>query len=397
MTDTSVKRLRLEPGTAQGQGKWIFRFVSPVTGKRRDMGLGAYPMVSLAMARSEGKSAEQKLASGLDPIDCRNAEREAVRASANVMNFKQAALKVHGEQKPGWKNAKHADQWINTLQTYVLPSIGNRKVNDLTPSDFAETLRPIWISKPETASRVKQRCHMVMKWCWAHGFIQSNPVDVIEFLLPQKQGRRERTKHHPAMPWRAIPEFIATSVKSCRTKLSCSLLEFVILTAARSGEARAMRWDEVDITSEIWTVPANRMKAKVLHRVPLSRRAIKILKAQRLLHPKADLVFPAIRGGMLSDMILTKFLRDQDAISDVQGRSATAHGFRSSFRDWASENGFAHDLAEKALAHTISNSVEAAYHRTDLLEQRRPMMESWALHITGVTGVTNVVRLVTSS
>ena len=170
-------------------------------------------------------------------------------------------------------------------------------------------------------------------------------------------------------------------------------MEFVILTAARSGEARAMTWSEVDFEGATWTVPASRMKARVTHRVPLSRRALEILRVQRELQPKTDLVFPAPRGGVLSDMALTKFLRDQKAVSSEPGRTATAHGFRSSFRDWASEHGFARDLAERALSHTIANQVEASYHRTDLLEQRRSMMAAWAAHVIGAPKAQTVVPI----
>jgi integrase len=172
-----------------------------------------------------------------------------------------------------------------------------------------------------------------------------------------------------------------------------ALLEFAILTAARSGEARAMTWAEVDLKAKVWTVPANRMKAKVTQRVPLSERAVEIVAAERALHPDADLVFPAPRGGVLSDMVLTTFLRDQKAQSSEPGRAATAHGFRASFRDWASENGYARDLAERALSHTISNRAEAAYHRTDLLEQRRGMMQAWSEHVRYGESPSKVVPL----
>ena len=196
------------------------------------------------------------------------------------------------------------------------------------------------------------------------------------------------------MPWRLVPEFISSSLHAGRSNVSRALLEFVILTAARSGEARAMLWGEVDLEAKVWTVPAERMKAKVEHRVPLSAPALKVLEDQRKGEIKGQtLVFAAPRGGILSDMALTKFLRDKEALSDVKGRAATAHGFRSSFRDWASENGYARDLAEKALAHTIANQVEAAYHRTDLLEQRRPMMEVWANFVIHGTQIENVVQL----
>ena len=382
----TIAGLRLEPGSTKGLGKWILRFVSPVTGKRRDMGLGRYPEIGIAAARTSGGAARELIAAGIDPIEQRRYDRAATRSAVDAMTFEMAARQVHAEQRPGWRNAKHTDQWINTLRDYVFPRIGARKVTDLTPKEFADVLRPLWLSKPETASRVKQRCQAVMSWCWAHGLVAGNPVDVVNHLLPQQPGKRERVQHQPAMPWATIPTFVADEVRSGPTNVSRSLLEFIILTAARSGEARAMKWDEIDLAGRIWTVPSDRMKARVAHRVPLSARVVEILAAQRELHPNAGLVFPAPRGSVLSDMVVTKFLRDRCAPSSDKDRVATAHGFRSSFRDWASEHGYPRDLAERALAHTISNQSEAAYHRTDLLEKRRPMMEAWSVHVCGQQG-----------
>ena len=389
----AIPGLRLEPGRAKGEGKWILRFVSPVTGKRRDMGLGRYPEVGISSVRTKGAAARDLISAGKDPIDERGGERAARQAAAEALTFEQAARAVHTEQKPGWRNAKHVSQWINTLRDYVFPKIGARKVVDLKPGDFADVLRGLWLDKPETASRVKQRCDTVMKWCWAHGLVAGNPVDVVHHLLPQQPGKRERVQHQPAMPWRDVPAFVASSIRAGEATVSRALLEFVILTAARSGEARSIEWSEVDLEGAIWTVPASRMKARVGHRVPLSNRAVEILREQRKLHAKADLVFPAPRGGVLSDMALTKFLRDHKAPSSDPGRIATAHGFRSSFRDWASEHGYARDLAERALAHTINNQAEAAYHRTDLLEQRRAMMEAWAEHVAGNGQAARVVPI----
>ena len=381
----AVPGLRLEPGAIKGQGKWILRYVSPVSGKRRDMGLGRYPEVGVSTARTKGSAARDLIADGKDPIEQRASERGARQAATPALTFEQAARAVHGEQKAGWRNAKHIDQWINTLRDYAFPKIGQLKVADLKPTDFAEVLRSLWLDKPETAGRVKQRCDTVMKWCWAHGLVNGNPVDVVNHLLPQQPGKRERVKHQPAMPWRDVATFVADVVRTDEPNVSRALLEFVILTAARSGEARQMEWTEVDLATATWTVPANRMKARVTHRVPLSGRALEILQCQRRKHPDCKLVFSAPRGGVLSDMALTKFLRDNKAPSSEAGRTATAHGFRSSFRDWASEQGYSRDLAERALAHTINNQSEAAYHRTDLLEQRRPMMEAWAAHVEGAT------------
>lgn len=391
--DGTIPGLRLEPGTTKGQGKWILRFVSPATTKRRDMGLGTYPEINIADARIRGMAARQLIRSGNDPIEERQAAKAARNANAEVLTFEQAAVQVHEQQRPGWKNSKHADQWINTLRQYVFPKLGRCKVADLAPADFAEALKPIWLSKPETASRVKQRCHTVMKWCWAQELVKGNPIDVVDHLLPQQPGKRERVQHQPSMPWRDIPAFVRDILHASTSNVTRGLLEFVILTAARSGEAREMSWEEIDLKAKVWTIPARRMKAKVVHRVPLSDNAVEILKSQRQKHPDGDLVFPAPRGGVLSDMVLTGFLRDQKAPSGDKGRVATAHGFRSSFRDWASEQGYARDLAERALAHTIQNQAEAAYHRTDLLDQRRAMMEAWAQHIGGMATVGKVVPI----
>lgn len=393
MQDSSVPGLRFETGARKGQGNWILRFVSPVTGKRRDMGLGRYPEVTLSDARTKGMAARQIISNGNDPIDERNAVKAQRKAVAAALTFEQAARRVHEDNKEGWRNSKHQDQWINTLRDYVFPGIGAKKIASLAPADFADVLRPIWLSKPETATRVKQRCHKVMKWSWANGLVQGNPVDVVDHLLPRQPGKRERVRHQPAMDWRAIPGFVSASLRSGSTNVTRALLEFVILTVARSGEARAMQWDEVDERARIWTMPAERTKTKGEHRVPLSEAALRILAAQRRAYPKSTLVFPAPRGGVLSDMVLTKFLRDQKAASGDKERIATAHGFRSSFRDWASEQGYARDLAEKALAHAIASKTEAAYHRTDLLEQRRPMMDAWAAHVCGDKAVSNVVRM----
>ena len=384
ITDGTIPGLRFEPGNTKGCGKWILRFVSPTTNKRRDMGLGTYPEVGLKDARLLGMEARKLIGSGHDPISIREDVKASKKASFDALTFEAASIKVHTQKKPGWKSEKHASQWINTLQKYAFPKIGNMKVADLNFQDFATLLAPIWLDKTETASRVRQRCDTVMKWCLAHGYVTNNPVDAVDFLLPKQPGKRERVKHQPSMPWRDIPKFIQVKLRSGSNNVSRALLEFVILTAARSGEVRAATWAEIDLNANIWTLPASRTKTNLSHRVPLSSRAIEILRHQREMHPESELVFPAQRGGVLTDMVLTKFLRDHKAHSSDKDRTATAHGFRSSFRDWASENGYPRDLAERALAHIIQNQSEAAYHRTDLLEQRRGMMEARAQHVCRV-------------
>ena len=384
IADGTVSGLRLHPGKDKGHGKWLLRFVSPETNKRRDMGFGVYPEVSITEARKAAASARDLIRDGVDPIDARKTNAQARQRDAQALTFEKAAREVHEDLKPGWQNSKHAAQWITTLETYVFPHIGNRKVENLKARDFAEALRPIWLKKPETASRVKQRCSAVMDWCAAQELVGANPVGVVTRLLPKQASSRERVVHQPAMPWQMIPDFIENVLGAGKPSLSKTMLEFLILTAARSGEVRAMTWDEVDLDAAVWTVPAARMKAKNAHRVPLSDRAVEILKAQKDAAAHSTLVFPSPSGRVPSDMILPKFLRDKEVESSEPGRTATAHGMRSSFRDWASERGYQRDLCERALAHTISNQSEAAYHRTDLLDQRRDMMEAWANHVCGL-------------
>lgn len=389
-----IAGLRLEPGQAKGQGKWTLRFVSPKTAKRRDMGLGRYPEVGIAEAESRAFEARKQIADGIDPIEARVALRSELQASQTLPSFEVAARTLYGELKDSWRNEKHRDQWINTLGAYAFPIIGAKRVDELSASDFASVLRPIWLAKPETASRVKQRCHAVMKWCWAKGHCQANLLDVVDYLLPRQPSKRERVKHQPAMPWQDIPAFVSDNLdfrNGGTLSAAKALLLFVIMTAARSGEARTAKWEEIDLEAGVWVVPATRMKSRVEHRVPLSSpvQQLLILMSGR----KRGLLFSSRSGGELGVNAMAKFLRDKNAPSDTVGRHATAHGFRSSFRDWASEHGFARDLAERALAHTIPNQTEAAYHRTDLLEQRRSMMEAWAAHVMRENTNNNVVEL----
>ena len=374
-----VTGLTLHPSPSQkGQGKWVLRYVSPLTKKRRNAGLGSYPDVGLAEASRQARFMREQIAHGQDPLEVKANEA----AKPSIPSLRNAAETLHKELAPGWKNPKHAQQWINTLTEYAFPLIGMMPLDQIQPRHIADVLRPIWLTKAETSGRVKQRLHAVMAWGWAHGFCQSNPVDVVGHLLPLQPGKTVRTQHQPAMPWSLIPAFAAAHLQLPHSfDVSRQVLAFLILTAARSGEVRHMTWDEVDLTAKLWTVPAERMKAKQIHRVPLSKQAVVILKHQRGQHD--TLVFPSVRDrAPLSDMALTALLRRVGAVSDVQGRTATAHGFRSSFRDWCSEKGYPRDLAERALAHAVQNKVEAAYHRTDLLEQRRPLMQTWADFVT---------------
>lgn len=374
-----ITGLTLHPSTTKGRGKWVFRYVSPVTGKRRNAGLGIYPEISIADAGNQARLMREQLAKGLDPLEVK--KEEASKPAIPTVEI--AARQVHGQLLPGWRNPKHGKQWISTLEQYAFPIIGRQPINAITPAHIASVLQPIWLEIPETATRVKQRLHAVMAWAWAHGFCQANPVDVVDKLLPLQPSKAIRTQHQPAMDWRILPAFYQQHLANAeRFDVSRALLSFVILTGCRSGEARSMRWEELDLDAAIWTIPADRMKTQVVHRIPLSLQAMAVLEKVRGLH--GEWVFPSPRKQVpLTDMALTTLLRRVEAQSTTPGRMATAHGFRSSFRDWCSEQGYPRDLAERALAHLIQNKVEAAYHRTDLLDQRRPMMDAWAEFVSG--------------
>ena len=378
ITDGTVPGLRLHPGKVAGRGKWIMRYVSPSTGKPREMGFGGYPDVTLQEVRERAAEARKLVRGGIDPIDHRNAQTKAVRADAEMLTFEEAAQRSYEDRKAGWKNAKHTAQWIQTLTRYAFPKIGTRKVDSLRVRDFADVLRPIWLEKPETASRIKQRCDAVLEWCIAQELIGANPVKSVGSLLPKQPRMRERVVRFPSLPWQDVPEFVRGTLHKEKPSLSAVMLEFLILTAARSGEVRAMTWDEVDFETPTWTVPASRMKAGVEHRVPLSDRAVEILRAQEAKAEHPFLVFPSARGKVTTDMILTKFLRDKQVPSDVKGRFATAHGMRATFRNWASENGYPQEAAERALSHQVRNAVQWSYDRSDLLDQRRIMMQAWS-------------------
>lgn len=372
-----AKGLYLRAGSSKGTGKFFLRFVSPATGKRRDMGLGSYPELGLAEARRLAMDAHRLIADGVDPIEQRNqTAKEAVQSNI-VPTFQEAAERTYAALEPSFKNAKHSAQWINTLRTYAFPHIGQKPVDILTTDDFACLLAPIWLSKAETAGRVRQRCERVMTWCLAHRHTATNPVSAVDALLPKQPRKRDRVEHHPAAPWRSLPDVMTRLNAAQRDSVGRDALILLILTATRSGEVRGACWEEFDLSRKIWTIPASRMKAGMLHRVPLSEQAIQLLEKRAALCD-GSLVFSNRSDTPLSDMTLTKQLRTCKFPSDTPGRIATAHGFRSSFRDWASENGYPRDLAERALAHTIHNATEAAYHRTDQLEQRVAMMQSWA-------------------
>ncbi len=347
---------------------FVLRYM--LDGSRHDLYIGSTSEVGLAEARELARGYRLQIKAGIDPLDRRKAERAANRRQAALVEwtFAKAATEVHATLLPGWKNEKHGAQWINTLSTYVFPLIGDKPVAEVDVAAVVSVLKPIWTTKPETARRVRQRLDAVLRWAVAHGYSSTNAVDAAVELLPKQ---RDLVEHHRALPAAALPAFMK-SLRAGPGAPSRRALDFAVLTAARSGEVRGATWGEINLDAKVWTVPAARMKAARDHVVPLSDAAVAVLQAAG--EGAADaLVFPGPTGRPMSDAVFT-------ALLDRMGVAATAHGFRSTFRDWCSETGVPRETAERALAHAVGNSTEAAYLRTTLLEQRRDVMERWAAY-----------------
>jgi len=350
--------LKVEPSGAK---RWVQRI--SIRGKRTELGLGATSLVSLAEARETALGNRKTARQGGDPL---RAKREAQA----VMSFEEAARKVHQINLPSWRNAKHGQQFINTLETYTFPRMGRVKVSEVTTADVLGVLQPIWLEKPETARRVRQRIGMVMKWAVANGWRQDNPAEAIAQALP----KHDRTpKHRKSLPYSEVTGCVAAVQASGAGRVTKLAFELLVLTATRSGETRLATWQEIDLDKAEWTIPADRMKAKRAHRIPLAPRCIEILQKCRALEDGSGLVFPSARYGRpLSDNTLSKLLKDL-------GFDAHVHGFRTSFKTWAQERTNApREVSELALAHGIQDKAEAAYARSDLFEKRRGLMERWA-------------------
>ena len=389
LTATEVKAKR-QPGR-YGDGDGLFLLVGKggakswmvrvqKDGRRRDIGLGSASKVPLKLARERASQVREQIEAGIDPV----AER---RKAAGIPTFREAAKLVHAEHKGGWKNDKHQAQWLSTLETYAFAAFGDRSVADIAAAAVRDALAAIWLTKPETARRLRQRIRTVIDWAVAKGYRSTAlAMPVIDKALPKQ---RSKVRHHAALPYAELPEFMP--ILRERESMGRLALEAVILTAARSGEVRLATWAEVDLGAATWTVPAERMKAGREHVVPLSPQAVALFERMKA-HKRgdSDLVFPGTkRGKPLSDMTLTKALRDME-------REVTAHGFRSTFRDWVAEQTtWPADLAEAALAHVVSDKTVAAYQRGSMLDKRRELMAAWADFCEGGKGG-HLVRLVAS-
>ena len=345
-----------------------------IGGQPVNLGLGAFPAVRLKLARDLALANRRALAEGRDP-----------RQRGTVPSFAEAAETVIALHAATWKDSgKSAGQWRASLAAYAMPRIGRKSVAEISSADVLAVLVPIWNDKRETARRVRQRIGAVLKWAVAEGHREDNPAgDAIAAALPRGGARQ---KHQRALPYAEVAAALDTVRASAAYRATALAFEFLVLTAARSGEVRGATWEEIDLDAATWTVPAARMKGGREWRVPLSARALAVLEAARELQDGSGLVFPSVRGRAISDATMSKLLREL-------GIDAVPHGFRSSFRQWAAERtNLPREVAEEALAHVNTNKVEAAYQRGDMFERRRDLMAAWASYLD-IEGVAEISRL----
>jgi integrase len=361
---------RVAPGGARG---WIFRFA--MHGRTRDCGLGPYPTVAIKDARIAADECRQLVARGVDPIEERKQRRDAAAIeAAKAMTFDDCAAAYIKAHEAGWRNAKHRQQWTNTLRNYVSPVFGRLPVQAVNTALVMKVIEPLWDAKKvDTAGRIRGRIELILDWATVREYrTGENPArwrGHIESLLPAR-GDVRKVQHHPALPYAELPAFLARVRE--QQGVAARALEFVILTAARTGETIGATAAEISTRDRMWTVPPERMKAKAEHRVPLSARALAIVDELKPIRGDDGILFPGRHGGLTNMAML--------ALLERMGRDdLTVHGFRSTFRDWAAERtNFASEVVEMALAHVVDDKVEAAYRRGDLLDKRRRLMDAWA-------------------
>ena len=349
-----------------GTRSWIQRLV--VRGRKRELGLGSVALVSLAEAREQALTNRKLARAGGDPL----AEK---RRSVGIPSFAGAAERALEQKRAGWRSAAHANSWFRSLELYAFPRIGKLPVSEVTSADVLEILTPIWHTKAPTARYVHHRIRAVLEWAIAMDWRTDNPCDRI---LPVLGLQHDVVQHRKALPHREVAAAIGKVRAPDPAKVDALAFEFLVLTAARSGEVRGAEWTEIDREAGVWTVPASRMKTAREHRVPLCGRALEILDAARKLgNGESSIVFVSERGKMMDATRLSRLLRRHRI-------AAVPHGFRSSFRDWAAEKtDHPREVVEAALAHVVQNKVEAAYRRTDLFERRRRLMDDWSAYLAG--------------
>ncbi|MDA1134763.1 MAG: tyrosine-type recombinase/integrase [Proteobacteria bacterium] len=395
-TETKIGYHRCDSGlylqvARSGTKSWIFRYKSPVTAKQREMGLGSLNLVTLAMARNMALECRQQLLKKLDPLEERTRiKRERLLKQARFITFEEAAERCIASKKPEWKSVKHAQQWSNTLKTYAYPVFGSLSLSDLNTDLVLKAIEPIWTSKATTASRVRQRIETVWDWARAREYVEGeNPARLRGHLdkILANTDKIKRVKHHAALPYKEINLFI----KKLRDQKGISVLalEFMILTATRTGEVRGAKWQEIDLSNRVWTIPSYRMKAGKEHRVPLCNRAEQIINNLKSNRKPDDFIFLGGKIGKgLSNGAMLVLLKKMNI------GPYTVHGFRSTFTDWVAEEAyqFSNETVELALSHTIKNKVEAAYRRGDQLERRRELMNEWNKYIEKSLPKTNAYK-----
>jgi len=392
LTAVSIRAKRAPGRYADGHGlylvvdpsgakRWVWRGV--IHDKRCDLGLGGLDVVPLADARTAALQCRRVARAGGNP------KIDRAQARRIVPTFKEAAVRVHAEHSQTFKNTKHVADWLSSLERDVFPIIGDRPVNTIESGDVLRVLTPVWTKKPETARRIKQRMKLVFDWAKASEFrTADNPTEGLTRVLPK---HRDRADHHAALPYQAVPAFVET-LRTTETRIQPSIrlaFELLILTATRTRELLHAQWKEFDLPAAVWTIPGARMKSGREHRVPLSARALEIVRElQRSRHASHPFVFPGRKPGKpLSNMALLMVLRR------LKRDDITVHGFRSSFRDWAAERtNIPRTVCEAALAHVLKNKTEAAYHRTDLFNRRRELMDLWAHFATGTPATVVAIR-----
>jgi integrase len=346
-----------------GAKSWVLRI--QVSGTRKDIGLGSAAVVTLREARDKADEMRRMYRNGFDPLKERRAARQVILATPT---FREAAISAHGEHQGGWRNVKHRADWLSSLERFAFPGIGDLRIDEVTAPKIRDLLLPIWLERPETARRVRQRIKLVIDWATMKEYRLALDMSAISRALP-RQPKSE--SHFAAMPYEDVPAFMA-SLRQSNETISRLALQFLIMTAARSGEIRGAVWNEIDLAAAIWTIPATRMKAGKEHVVPLGTGALAILKHVEPLRERKDSpIFPGTKGQPLSDMTLLKIMRDRSLPFSV-------HGFRSAFKTWAVEvTSFPDAVSEAALAHIDANKVRAAYSRTDFRQQRTALMAAW--------------------
>jgi integrase len=376
--------------SANGAKSWLLRY--QLDGKKRWLGLGSFPTFSLSEARERARRERQRLADGVDPLLVRRKERSTLKAAAaKTITFKEAAEQFHRLHAHEWKNTKHAAQVINTLRQYAFPHLGDMNVAEITTSDILKVIEPIWISKTETASRVRGRIEQVLGWSQVRGYrTGDNPArwrGHLDQALP-KRSKVAPVEHHPALPYAQVPEFMADLRR--REGTAAQALRLTVLTAARSDETISARWEEIDFDEAMWRIPAGRMKGSKAHNVPLAPTVTALLRSLYREEGNPYVFLGAKRSASLSNMAMTNVIRRMNEDRSKQGlpryvdpqqgnRDISVHGMRAAFRDWCSEQtNFPREVCEMALAHAIDSKVEAAYRRGELLKKRRQLAESWA-------------------